>query len=44
MGKAVVFVTHKIREAVEVSDRITVLRRGRKVGVYERPFDEEGST
>jgi ABC-type uncharacterized transport system ATPase subunit len=40
MGKAVVFVTHKIREAVEVSDRITVLRRGRKVGVYERPFDE----
>ena len=40
LGKAVVFVTHKIREAVEVSDRITVLRRGRKVGVYERPFDE----
>jgi simple sugar transport system ATP-binding protein len=41
LGKAVVFVTHKIREAVEVSDRITVLRRGRRVGVYERPFDEE---
>jgi len=41
MGKAVVFVTHKIREAVEVSDKITVLRRGRRVGVYERPFDEE---
>jgi len=41
LGKAVVFVTHKIREAVEVSDRITVLRGGRRVGVYERPFDEE---
>jgi simple sugar transport system ATP-binding protein len=40
LGKAVVFVTHKIKEAMEVSDRITVLRRGRKVGVYERPFDE----
>jgi simple sugar transport system ATP-binding protein len=40
LGKAVVFVTHKIREALEVSDRITVLRRGRKVGVYEKPFDE----
>jgi ABC-type uncharacterized transport system ATPase subunit len=40
LGKAVVFVTHKIKEAVEVSDRITVLRRGHKVGVYERPFDE----
>jgi len=40
MGKAVVFVTHKIREAVEVADRITVLRKGRKVGTYEKPFDE----
>ncbi len=40
-GKAVVFVTRKIREAVEVSDRITVLRRGRRIGVYERLFDEE---
>jgi len=40
MGKAVVFVTHKIKEAVEVADRITVLRRGRRVGTYEKPFDE----
>jgi simple sugar transport system ATP-binding protein len=40
MGKAVVFVTHKIREAVEAADRITVLRRGRRVGTYERPFNE----
>ena len=38
MGKAVVFVTHKIREAVEAADRITVLRRGRRVGTYERPL------
>jgi simple sugar transport system ATP-binding protein len=40
MGKAVVFVTHKIKEAVEAADRITVLRRGRRVDTYERPFDE----
>ncbi|MEM1599144.1 MAG: ATP-binding cassette domain-containing protein [Pyrobaculum sp.] len=40
LGVAVVFVTHKIREAVEVADRITVLRRGRRVGVYKKPFDE----
>lgn len=40
MGKTVVFVTHKIREAIEVADRITVLRRGQKVGTYEKPFDE----
>jgi ABC-type uncharacterized transport system ATPase subunit len=40
MGKAVVFVTHKIKEAVEAADRISVLRRGRRVDTYERPFDE----
>jgi len=41
LGKAVVFVTHKIREAVEVADRITVLRRGVRVGVFKKPFDED---
>ena len=40
LGKAVVLVTHKIREAVEVADRITVLRRGVRVGVFKKPFDE----
>ncbi len=40
MGKAVVFVTHKIREVVRVADRITVLRRGRQVGEFRKPFDE----
>ena len=31
-GFAVVFITHKLREALEVGDRITVLRQGRVVG------------
>mgnify|MGYP001093540758 CR=1 FL=1 len=31
-GKAVIFITHKIREALQICDRITVLRRGRIVG------------
>jgi len=31
-GKTVIFITHKLREALEVCDRITVLRRGRVVG------------
>ena len=31
-GKAIVFITHKLKEVLEISDRISVLRRGRVVG------------
>ncbi len=31
-GVAVVLITHKLEEALEISDRVTVLRQGRKVG------------
>ncbi len=31
-GTAIIFITHKLHEALAVSDRITVLRRGRAVG------------
>lgn len=31
-GVAVVLITHKLEEALELSDRVTVLRAGRKVG------------
>ena len=31
-GLTVIFITHKLREALEVTDRITVLRRGKNVG------------
>lgn len=31
-GTSIVFITHKIREVLAVSDRVTVLRRGKKVG------------
>jgi ABC-type uncharacterized transport system ATPase subunit len=30
-GKSIVFITHKLNEVTEIADRITVLRRGKKV-------------
>ncbi|MHC4081321.1 MAG: sugar ABC transporter ATP-binding protein [Planctomycetota bacterium] len=36
-GLGIIFVTHFIDQAYEVSDRITVLRNGRLVGSYDTP-------
>jgi simple sugar transport system ATP-binding protein len=39
-GTSIIFITHKLNEVLEVADRITVLRRGRKVATVPR----EGAT
>jgi len=39
-GKSVIFITHKLHEVLEISDRITILRRGRRVATIPR----EGAT
>ena len=39
-GVSVIFITHKLREVLEIADRVTVLRRGVKVGTV----DTEGAT
>jgi len=31
-GKSIIFITHKLREVLEISDRIMVIRRGKMVG------------
>ena len=31
-GKAIVFITHKLREVRAIADKITVIRRGKVVG------------
>ena len=31
-GKSIIFITHKLREVMDISDRITVIRRGKVVG------------
>ena len=37
-GNALIFISHKLHEVVEISDRVTVLRDGRKIGT--RPTSE----
>jgi simple sugar transport system ATP-binding protein len=34
-GRSIIFVTHKVREALDVADRIAVMRKGRVVGVFK---------
>ena len=37
---SIIFITHKLNEVLEIADRITVLRRGKKVDTVPR----EGAT
>src|SRR5207253_2438067 len=39
-GKSVIFISHKLNEVLEIADRITVLRRGKKIDTVAR----EGAT
>jgi general nucleoside transport system ATP-binding protein len=39
-GLSIVFITHKLNEVLEIADRITVLRRGKKIETFAR----EGAT
>src|SRR3984885_11946684 len=42
-GTAIVFISHKLGEVLEVADRITVLRRGKKVDTVPRQGATESS-
>ena len=39
-GKSIIFISHKLNEVLEIADRITVLRRGKKIETVPR----EGAT
>ena len=39
-GVSVIYVTHRMDEVFELADRITVLRAGRNVGMFDRPTAE----
>ena len=36
-GTAIVFISHKLNEVLEIADRVTVLRRGKKIATRARP-------
>jgi len=42
-GKSIIFISHKLNEVLEIADRITVLRRGKKIDTVSRQgATEEG--
>src|SRR3954465_14928600 len=42
-GMSVIFISHKLNEVLEIADRITVLRRGKKVDTIDREGATEAS-
>jgi len=34
-GKTIIFITHKLKEVLEISDQVTVLRRGKVIGTVQ---------
>jgi len=42
-GKSIIFITHKLNEVLEIADRITVLRRGRKIDTVPKAGATERS-
>ncbi|MGZ4318070.1 MAG: ABC transporter ATP-binding protein, partial [Gaiellaceae bacterium] len=42
-GKSIIFISHKLKEVLEIADRITVLRRGKKIDTVPRAGATEDS-
>jgi simple sugar transport system ATP-binding protein len=42
-GKSIIFISHKLKEVLEIADRITVLRRGKKIETVSREGATEAS-
>ena len=42
-GKSIIFISHKLNEVLEIADRITVLRRGKKIETVPREGATEAS-
>ncbi len=42
-GKSIIIITHKLNEVMEISDRVTVLRKGKYIGTVETSECDENS-
>ena len=42
-GKSIIFISHKLNEVLEIADRVTVLRRGKKIETVQREGATEAS-
>ncbi len=42
-GTSIVFITHKLREVLDIADRVTVLRRGRTIGTVDTAGADEAT-
>ena len=42
-GKSIIFISHKLNEVLEIADRVTVLRRGKKIETVPREGATEAS-
>ncbi|MCI7640240.1 MAG: ABC transporter ATP-binding protein [Clostridiales bacterium] len=43
-GHVLIFISHKIREVIEICDRVTIMRSGKSMGVYDIHGDPEKGT
>jgi len=41
-GKSIIFISHKMREVMQISDRVTILKKGHSVASLERGNFDEG--
>lgn len=42
-GKSIIFITHKLREVLDVADKITVIRRGKVIGTVQPEAADQNS-
>ena len=40
-GNAIIIITHKLNEVLEISDRVTILRKGKSIDIFHHFFGQK---